>query len=254
MKFALGVDLGQVNDPSAIVVVEKRVQPWARTTPDEAYPGDLILVRHVERLALRTSYPDVVRHVAALLEREPLRGQTELIVDHTGVGRAPVDMMREAKLTPLAINITTGGTEQRAAPHPTNAIGMDRNVPKKELVAVLRVLFESRPQRLKIASGLAFADALVKELSTFRQKLRGSGYTAFEALREGDHDDLVLALGLAAWWAVKSALGPLAPVRPLPMSTEYYKAEAERFEAARFRNLHKANRRRTDEDDPWEES
>jgi hypothetical protein len=46
---------------------------------------------------------------------------------------------------------------------------------------------------------LALADTLAKELTHFRVKVSAAGAESFEALRERDHDDLVLALALACW-------------------------------------------------------
>ena len=46
---SIGVDVGQRNDPSAMVVSEQ-------------LPGDRHRVHHIERLALQTAYPQVARH------------------------------------------------------------------------------------------------------------------------------------------------------------------------------------------------
>jgi hypothetical protein len=70
-------------------------------------------------------------------------------------------------------------------------------VPKKELVGVLQVLLQSR--RLQVARSLANAAVLVKELEAFRVKITTSAHETFEAWRERDHDDLLLAAGMAAW-------------------------------------------------------
>ena len=54
-------------------------------------------------------------------------------------------------------------------------------------------------KRLKIASALPLADVLVREMSNFRVKMTTLGSEQFEAWRERDHDDLVLAVAMAAW-------------------------------------------------------
>jgi hypothetical protein len=71
------------------------------------------------------------------------------------------------------------------------------HVPKKTLVAVVKVLLGTR--RLKIEPGLTEAATLVRELEMFRVKVNALGNESFEAWRERDHDDLVLAVALAAW-------------------------------------------------------
>ena len=70
-------------------------------------------------------------------------------------------------------------------------------MPKKELVASLQVLLQTR--RLKVAKTLPEAATLVRELETFRVKVTEAANETFGAWREGQHDDLVLAVALAAW-------------------------------------------------------
>ena len=78
IMFYIGVDLGQKQDYTAIAVVER---------------GDRkkLLVRHVERVPLGTSYPKVVDLVGAITQHEDLVGQCCLAVDATGVGTPVVD-------------------------------------------------------------------------------------------------------------------------------------------------------------------
>jgi hypothetical protein len=65
------------------------------------------------------------------------------------------------------------------------------------LVGVLQVLLQTR--RLRIAQALPEAAILAKELETFQVKITAAANEAFGAWREGQHDDLVLAVALAAW-------------------------------------------------------
>ena len=62
---------------------------------------------------------------------------------------------------------------------------------------MLQVLLQSG--RLRIARELEHAETLQKELAAFRVKVTAAGNETFEARRERDHDDLVLAVALAAW-------------------------------------------------------
>ena len=71
------------------------------------------------------------------------------------------------------------------------------HLPKKELVSVMQILLQSR--RLQVARQLPMATVLVKELETFRVKVTTSANETFESWRERDHDDLVLAVAMAAW-------------------------------------------------------
>ena len=74
---------------------------------------------------------------------------------------------------------------------------VNSNTPKRDLVSVLQVLLQSK--RLKIAAGIEHRDLLLNELSTFSAKITTTAHDTYEAWREGQHDDLVLALALACW-------------------------------------------------------
>jgi hypothetical protein len=184
-----GLDLGQVSDYTALAVLERTPRP----DPDR--PGREAAhyaVRHLWRPQLGTPYTDIAERLKELFAQPPL-ADSMLTVDGTGVGRPVVDMIKRAgiKARIRAINITAGMAV-------TSSGGGFKNVPKRSLVGVLQVLLQSR--RLKIASGLPHAQALAHELQNFRVKVSiATGNESFEAWRERDHDDLVLAVACAAW-------------------------------------------------------
>ena len=187
----VGLDLGQQQDPSALAVIEKTV------IGDEK---PRYACRHLERYQLGTSYPAIVEAVVKLLTAPTARGTTSpladtaLVVDATGVGRPVVDLFRlDSTVESLVPVVITGGLAANYGDDGT------LHVPKKELVSVLQVLLQSR--RLTVAKGLALADVLIKELLTFKVKLTAAGNESFEAWRERDHDDLVLAVAIALWYA-----------------------------------------------------
>lgn len=183
-RYFVGLDLGQARDYTAVAVLQR--DRWPPATP--ALPA--YTLGHLERYQLGTGYPQVVRSVGALLGRSPLRGgPTLLAVDGTGVGRAVVDMVRPVyQPTPVLI---TGGAAVTVDPEGY------WHVPKRDLVGVLQALLQSR--RLRIPAALPLADTLARELGAFRVKLTAAANESFEAWRERDHDDLVLAVALAAW-------------------------------------------------------
>jgi hypothetical protein len=116
----------------------------------------------------------------------------KLVVDHTGVGRPVLDMLRKAKvgasITPLFV---TSGKKSSSD---------DRGcwlVPRQELAATLQVLLQSR--RLRVAPALPESAMLAKELAGFQLKVSGSTEMEMDAWRRGAHDDLVLAVAVAAW-------------------------------------------------------
>lgn len=131
-------------------------------------------------------------HVARLLEDPVLAGaETALVVDATGVGRPVVDMFDRAKLDPIAITITGGDTMTRD--------GGSFRVPKRDLVGVVAVLLQT--ERIKFAAGLPAVPQLVQEFLAFRVKIDPlTSHDSYGAWREGAHDDLVLAVAVAAWY------------------------------------------------------
>ena len=182
-RYYSGLDLGQMQDYSALVVVERTEHPQPDNARKTLYH---FAVRHLHRWPLGTAYPAIVADVKALFAVAPLGG-TILAVDQTGVGRAVVDLFRAAgiggQLWPYTI---THGES-----------GKGSTVPKKNLVGAVQVPLQDR--RLKIAESLPLAPVLAEELQLFRVKVTLSANETFEAWRERDHDDLVLALALALY-------------------------------------------------------
>ena len=218
MTYFLGVDLGQSNDFTALAVLDKTV-PYVEISREMEHKG----VRYLqpgrqaqppvyacpllERVPRETPYPEIVDRVHAMMHRRPLVGSTRLVVDATGVGRPVVDMLRRRRLDPIAITITGGDAVSRD--------GSGFRVPKRDLVGVLQVLLQT--QRLKFASGLPSLSAVVQELLAFRVTLSPGGHDSYAAHRESDHDDLVLALAVAAWYGERER-----PAAPPPRSRSYH--------------------------------
>jgi hypothetical protein len=188
-SVVFGLDLGQVSDFTALAVDQ------VTEVPDANRAGRVVrlhAIRHMHRWHLGTAYPSIVAEVKNLLTRAP---GSSLALDATGVGRAVVDLFRAAQLPPAhLVPITiTGGNE---------ATRVDRgwHVPKKDLVGSVQAALQAR--RLKIAPALREAKTLTRELQTFRVKVSlATANESFEAWRERDHDDLVLAVAMAVWLA-----------------------------------------------------
>ncbi len=223
--FYCGLDLGQVRDPTALAIVSyskeylqarnKRddiEQHYARLASQRGYesvehlssklleergraleanplPEKSYVARHLQRFPLRTPYREVVEGVREILERPPLKGNYRLAVDATGVGVAVTDMLADAGLRFKSVTITGGEKESRE--------GNSYRVPKRDLIAKAQVLLQNR--RLKVVPTLSEAATLTQELTNFRYKISPGGHDSYEAWREGDHDDLVLAVSLAVW-------------------------------------------------------
>jgi hypothetical protein len=167
----------------------------------------------LHRFALGTPYPEVIRSVVGLLRTPPLSGAV-LVVDQTGVGRAVVELLLDGlrgrvTCTVQMVTLTTGHGI-------TAGEGCGLLVPKKELVGALQVLLQTR--RIQIASGLAEAPLLVKELENFRVNVTLARNDSPESWREGQHDDLVLAAALAAWLGERALPPPEDPEEETPVT------------------------------------
>jgi len=218
-EYLIGLDLGRQHDYSAIAIAERRAvrapdapadipgQPARFAAGVGAY--DIV---HLERqrgepyTALPGRLRDLLRAIDRAHEGRHRRpAKTALIVDQTGVGVAVVDILRAAGHEPVAVTIHGGDATTRAE---------DRGwrVPKRELVGVVQVLLQAR--RLRVAAELAHAPTLVAEFQNFKAKISLAGHDSFgagEDWREGNHDDLVLAVALACWFGEHVRV-PLASV------------------------------------------
>jgi hypothetical protein len=182
MRFYVGVDLGQAHDYTTIAVVEEA--------------GEDLHVRHLERFR-HTLYPDVADKVEALMDSPQLKGEADLVIDATGVGPAVTDIFSKRGRKFRAVKIHGGDAE-------THEKGVYR-VPKRNLVSALQAALQTGT--LKIASSLELAPVLREELLNFRIKINiATAHDSYEAWREGDHDDLVLAAALACWGARRPKL------------------------------------------------
>ncbi len=157
-----------------------------------AMPTEYIL-KALRRWPLGTPYPDIVEDVLTALQFEKLLDPV-LVVDETGVGRAVVDLFRcRVKCGFYPVVITAGATAQHN--------GISWHVPKKDLVGVMQVLMGHR--LLQVPEKLKEGELLRKELQNFKVKVTSSANEVFGAWREGEHDDLVLAVAIATWVGAK---------------------------------------------------
>src|SRR3954454_5897766 len=99
-EFHIGADLGQKHDFTAICVVERAevTFDWRNPVTCEYRRETQFAVRHLERVKLRTSYPDVVERIREVVMDPALEGRRSLVVDATGVGAPVVDLLRASAL------------------------------------------------------------------------------------------------------------------------------------------------------------
>jgi hypothetical protein len=165
-------------------------------------------VGHLERLPLRTPYTAVLARIFAIKNRLPRRAQ--LIIDVTGIGKGLFDMAVEANLDPIGVVIHSG-FEVHHRPYDSVV-----SVPKMRLVSELHKRLQLGD--LFVHESLKDWPALRRELLNFRPEITRSGTETWNA-RSGEHDDLVLALGLALF----QLTGEHVPCRGL---LQYYAGQA----------------------------
>jgi len=73
-------------------------------------------------------------------------------------------------------------------------------VPKIVLVSHLDARLHTG--ELRFADDLSEAEAIKDELANFQRHVSAAGRATFEA-RSNTHDDIVLSVGLALWWALE---------------------------------------------------
>jgi len=199
-KYFMGLDLGQKQDYTALVTMQ-RVEEWTGGVPRSFRPQPdgvkLELkeyqVQDARRFEIGTPYREVAQRVADMQAQLTGRGaRCPVIADTTGVGLPVFEMLQEEGVRQLRGITTTGGDS-------VSREGRIWRVLKRELASVVQVLLQSG--LLAIRKALQFAPVLRSELQSFKVEITRTGHDTYEAWREGDHDDLVLALAMACWFA-----------------------------------------------------
>jgi hypothetical protein len=124
-------------------------------------------------------------------------GNVTVVPDANGVGEVVIEIMRKHNVPDIHPVTTFGRGEQTT---------MMRNgwysVPKRDVAMNLVSLHEQ--DRMRVSRSIPHYDLWKKELAAFRRTVsEKTGHDSYEAMREGDHDDLVMASALALWYAVK---------------------------------------------------
>jgi len=188
-NYTAGLDLGQSNDYSALIVAEH----WEQDTGERSNGRSRLLDHFEVRLIRRwrgEAYQAVIDAVCGLLGAPDIRECVALRFDATGLGRVVKEMLHEAWHSDRLAHYPWGTS------FTSGRLPGDGTVPKAHLMENLEVLAQAG--RLKVASTLKLAPALREELVAFRGTRTATGYRKLEA-EGGGHDDLVAALALAVW-------------------------------------------------------
>ncbi len=194
-RYIVGVDLGMMQDHTAIVVLERNDITFHDLDPVTRQRRQIteFTVRHIDRLNLHTPFTEVASRIRGLVNTYPYQNACTLVFDASGLGLPVHEMLKAAHLGCPIVPIVITGADSPS----------DTHIPKKDLIATVQMMLELR--ELRIPRNLAGAAWLIQELLAMRVKPTEAGSIRYEAA-PGYHDDLVTALSLAAW--------PTRPRRP----------------------------------------
>ena len=225
----VGVDVGQIHDPTAVAVAEVCQVPtgkyrYGREYRREAFVDEHLIfhkaqdaepvmtseytIRHIRRLPLGTSYPAVAMHIADMLCNTMFaHREVRVLIDVTGVGRPVYDDLK------LEINIRKNGLWRPDGTFQQPVGGISNNVQVKPITfshgekynrstgVLAKAFLVSRLQSLLQGGRVHGPDtqemkATVEELRVYEIKVSEDGKDTYGATI-GKHDDLATCLGLA---------------------------------------------------------
>ena len=196
VQYALGWDIGQKIDPSALALVRRSRTP---IPPPEGINSECkqllgpntYTVLGLERLPLGTDYPAqcaIVANRLAYARARAGRAGVQLVCDVTGGGNVISDLLSHHGLDHLGITITGGRKDDRSH-------GSQWSIAKQNIAARLSAEFHQKT--LHIIPALREAAVLADEISNFQATVNlETSYVSYGA-RSGKHDDLCLALGIS---------------------------------------------------------
>lgn len=181
VNSALGVDLGEAQDFTALATVRQI--------------GDAFECTYLARPPLGTTYERVNANILQIMGK-PDYADTTLVVDATGVGRPVVERMEDIGLNPIPV-VITGGVNEIHEPG-----DWSWRIPRKTLITVAQICFQR--DLIKMPPNNPLAKEAEQEIRSIRRKVNPDrAGDKFEAGRESEHDDIMLALCLALWQATK---------------------------------------------------
>lgn len=179
-SYIVGLDLGANQDHSAAVVLKR--------ASENCYECPLI-----RRWRLGTSYVEITADIVKMFAGTPISG-SPLVIDSTGCGLPVFQMIvkERPEAMPRGALIVGGASESK-----DERTGL-YHVAKTILVSGLKVLFQK--QRIKFAERMKEAAIIQRELASYTMKMNLQAHEIY-GTRDSVHDDLVMALALASWWA-----------------------------------------------------
>jgi len=194
--YIISLDPAQLHDYSALAVLE------CSKTDNGNNIYRLVSLNSKQRLP----YTEIVAWSKKVCENPKFRLDYPpiFILDVGGVGRAIGDMLNAANVKIMGIQLTGGESVTRE--------GDTWRVSKSFVIGKFLGAWDEG--RVLMPSRASFLNLFKRELLAFRGEMSAQGRARFEA-GQGEHDDLVMAVAQAIWWAENRP--PVAhPVGALP--------------------------------------
>jgi hypothetical protein len=156
-------------------------------------------------------YPALVDRIQVILGKLGKPKNTDIfqlanhcpfILDASGLGQVLRDDFLAIGIKPIPVVFTAG--EKTTMNKDCIRLG------KLELIGVLLNAMEFK--KIQINPALPNANLLFREAANFRGRLTSTGYMKMEAT-EGEHDDLIIAVAMLAWYCFGFKPKALSPVR-----------------------------------------
>lgn len=212
LPICLGADIGQIRDNTAICVAEvSQINTgkmryvgeltlgyhdargnWVPPTGTEQVMRSEYTIRHITRLPLGTSYPDVALHIADMLCKDIFQKRNvRVLMDITGVG-FPVfqDLKKEATLRKEIQHIQL---KPISFVHGEKYNRSKGTLGKAFLVSRLQSLLQGKRVH---GPDIPEMKATIEELRVYEIKVSDEGKETFGG-KIGKHDDLATAMALA---------------------------------------------------------
>lgn len=189
-----GLDIGRAQDYSALSIVARK---WFTPHAEDIDPTKLVsryYVMYMRRFELNTPYEIVEQEVARLWKMpELMASRNWALGDMTGVGAPVMEGIRKKHVPMIGIVITGGATVSQPEPN-------EYHVPKEALVTQLVKLAQSG--RLRVMKGVKYQQEFKEELGAFGYKINKlSSTVSYESIENAVHDDLVISVAMATWFA-----------------------------------------------------
>ena len=197
-EFFIGVDVGKLQDRSAVAVIERQT----KRTPQ----GDSIqtALRGLYAIPPKVSYTTQAEGIESLLLSPCFQlWRPSTLIDASGAGEALCDLLDERKKVKFKrVNITSGD----AVTAKRGRIYASRN----QLISTLTKLL--RREGFAISADLPLLQELLKELAALGEESTKAGGVVY---RTSGHDDFLMAFALAALALHRKDAGPRTGVTTL---------------------------------------